>query len=286
MFKTIYASLTGESGERSVLQTTLVVAQLFDGTADCVHVRLDAEKTIRRMSVRPFSTDILTSEQIKYLDREAGEHAEAARAAFESFRNAHLETVGRGREFPLRWQCVSGIDTDETIARSRLYDLLVIARDPESYSLGKERLGAIVMDCGRPVLLAPAEAPNSVGGTVLLAWKNCAEAARVATVASPFLAKASRIVIAHADEGSGKSEETSARQLAENLKRSGLPAETQALADDGRSAADRLQSCAAQIDADLIVMGAYGRSRLRELIFGGVTNSILDSCAIPVLLFH
>jgi nucleotide-binding universal stress UspA family protein len=287
MFKTIYASMTGESDQRAVLETSLLVARLFEGVADCVHVRLDAEETMRRMSIRPFSTDILTSEQIRHLEREAREHADAAHRVFESFRNAHLAEMGAAGEFPLRWQLVSGIDTDETIARSRAYDLVVVGRDAESYTLGKERLGAIVMACGRPVLLAPQKAPRALNGKVVLAWKNCPEAARAVSVAYPLLTKASQIMIVHAAEEKGKAgSDPTTHQLTETLKRHGCWVETHQLADDGRSATERLRSFLAEIDADLIVMGAYGRSRLREFIFGGVTNSILDSCPIPVLLFH
>jgi len=288
MFKTIYASMTGESGQRSVLETALLVNRLFEGTTDCVHVRLDPETTMRLMATRLFSTDILTSEQVRYLDKEACEHAEAAKALFDSFCQTHAADVtSLPEKLPFSWHTVAGIDTDETIARSRIYDLVVVGRDHETYSLGKERLGAILMACGRPVLLAPEKAPRSVNGKIVLAWKNCAEAARAVTAAQPLLAKANQVMIVDAAEGSGKGEsESSAKRLAETLKRHGCWAETYELVDDGRSAGDRLRAFAAEIDADLIVMGAYGRSRLREFIFGGVTNSILDSCPIPVLLFH
>lgn len=287
MFKTIYASMTGESSQRSVLETALLVNQLFEGITDCVHIRLDPETAMRLMATRLFSTDILTSEQVRYLDKEAREHADAAKALFDSFRQAHTPDGSSPDKLPLSWHTVSGIDTDETIVRSRIYDLVVAGRDPETYSLGKERLGAIVMACGRPVLLAPEKAPTSVNGKIVVAWKNCAEAARAVTVAHPLLTKANQVMIVHAAEEGGKAEsETSAKKLAETFKRHGCWVEAHALIDDGRSAADRLRSFVAETDADLLVMGAYGRSRLREFIFGGVTNSILDSCPIPVLLFH
>ncbi len=285
MFKTIYASMTGESSQRAVLETSLLVARLFEGRGECVHVQLDPEMAMRQMATRLFSTDILTSEQVRFLEVEARERAEAAKGMFDSFRQNHPEGAAQGDAFPLVWQTVSGIDTDETIARARTNDLVVVGRDPESYGLGKERLGAIVMACGRPVLLAPEKAPKSITGKVVVAWKNCAEAARAVAIAHPLLAKASQVMIVHAAEevvGAGDS----AEKLGETLKRHGCWVETHALADDGRAAADRLRSFLAEIDADLLVMGAYGRSRLREFIFGGVTNSMLTSCAIPVLLFH
>lgn len=286
MFKTIFASMTGESSQRSVLETSLLLARLFEGEADCVHVQLDPA-TLAELTRRPFATEFVLEEQIRYLDREARERAEAARKIFESVKETHTAIEGEVGKFPLKWQSVAGIDTDETIARSRPYDVVVVGRDPETYSLGKDRIGAIVMACGRPVLIVPERAPKSLDGRVVIAWKNCAEAARVVSVAHPLLMKASQVVIVHAAEGNAKAEPVpSVQKLGENLNRHGCRVETRQLANDGRSAADRIRSFSAEIDADMIVMGAYGHSRLREFIFGGVTSSILDDCAIPVLLFH
>ena len=101
-----------------------------------------------------------------------------------------------------------------------------------------------------------------------------------------MLAKAKEIVIVHADETEKESAVISAARLAENLRRYGGRVEVQELPHDGRSASHRLRDSACEMNADLMVMGGYGHSRLREFVFGGVTSDVIGGCAIPVLLFH
>jgi len=287
VYKTIFASMTGQSSQRAVLETALLVSRMFDATVDCVHVRLDSETMMRLSASRPFSTEIFVEEQVKFLEREALQRAEAAHTMFESFRNSHLEDAGGTGEFPLRWQSVTGIDTDETILRSRAYDLVIIGRDVETYSLGKSRIGAILMGCGRPVLIAPERAPKTINGTIVVAWKNCAEAARALAVALPFLLKAKQVVIAFAREGKHTSDtEAVVQQLLQNIRREGCLTDIWELSEDGRSASDRLRALCLDLNADLMIMGAYGHSRLREFVFGGVTSDVIESCATPVLMFH
>ncbi len=288
MYKTVFASITGESSGRAVLDASLILSSLFEASVDCVHVRLDRDTMNSLMKARPFTTQILVDEQVRVLEREAREQAEHGRAIFDAFCKAHsLETENGSKNGAFRWQQVNGIDTDETIALSRIYDIVVLGRDPETYSLGRERIAAIVMACGRPVLLVPERSPKSLSGTVILAWKDRAEAARAAAVAQPMLTRATRVIVAHALEGKKESRtENSIQRLAMHLERHGCHAEARSLPDNGSSAADRLRALASELDADLLVMGSYGHSRLSEFVFGSLTSEILRICAIPVLLFH
>ena len=282
--KTVYASLTGRSGDRSVIETSLLLNRLFDCWVDFFHVRLDAETISKLAATTPFTASYLINEQLTTMTHDAAERGDRARKIFDSFAKA---PAGKSAS-PFSWHEVTGIDTDETIARSHIYELLVLGRDPEMHYRGQDRMGAVVMGCGRPVLIVPDRAPTTLCETVVLAWKDRPEAARALTAAAPLLAKAKRIVAVHVREGSKKSDATkgSVERLAEQLRRHGYPVEAREVSFDAGTVAEQLRAVISETNADLFVTGAYGHSRLRELILGGVTEEIIENCAVPTLLFH
>jgi nucleotide-binding universal stress UspA family protein len=114
------------------------------------------------------------------------------------------------------------------------------------------------------------------------------EAARAITAASPWLARAEQVFILSVsqNQADGDRDRISAERLAESLKWQGIKAEIGMVYSPSSSEAQSLQNKAYDRDADLLVMGAYGHSRLREFVLGGVTEDILRGCAIPVLMFR
>ena len=137
---------------------------------------------------------------------------------------------------------------------------------------------------GRPVLMLPTTALAALPETIVIAWKAVPEAARAVTAAMPLLAKAKRILIVTVAEEQELSDEGAAR-LMTSLIWHGFDASTRRLQPDRLSAADTLLAAAAEEGA-LVVMGAYGHSRLREWIFGGFTEHVLRDAAVPVLMMH
>jgi len=120
--------------------------------------------------------------------------------------------------------------------------------------------------------------------TVVVAWKATPEAARAVTAAMPFLSRSKKILIVTVAEEQSVSDEEGAR-LMTSLAWHGLDASTRHLRPDTHGAADTLLAAAAEEGA-LLVMGAYGHSRLREWIFGGFTERVLRDAAVPVLMMH
>jgi nucleotide-binding universal stress UspA family protein len=118
----------------------------------------------------------------------------------------------------------------------------------------------------------------------MVCWRDTPDAARAVVAATPFLERAQRVVFVAIDEsGTARADvEAAAAQFRWN----GLPTDTQVIAAAGRPAADLLREAGQVCGADLVVMGAYGHSRVRELIFGGCTRAVLASADRPVLLFH
>jgi nucleotide-binding universal stress UspA family protein len=102
----------------------------------------------------------------------------------------------------------------------------------------------------------------------------------------PILVHAERVAILCASPKEDSGDRASAEQLATQLLWHGIKAELQMDIGDAGSTADKLRKMAYHCDADLLVMGAYGHSRAREFLFGGVTRGMLNDCALPVLMLH
>lgn len=148
---------------------------------------------------------------------------------------------------------------------------------------------AVLFQSGRPCLFVP---PSFKGHAdyknVLVAWKNTREAARAVADALPLLKKAKSVVIAIVDEERGAAEEQRSapdQDIGRYMSRHGINAEVHVV-DGWTSAGAALLNEAVRTASDLVVMGAYGHSRLREWMLGGATRDVLKSATIPVLVAH
>jgi len=149
--------------------------------------------------------------------------------------------------------------------------------------LAPDTLEHLVRNCGRPILVASTAAPRTLTDTVMVCWKDARSSAAAVTAAAPLLAKARRVVfvsVAKRDEGRTDALGAIARQVA------GTAAEVRILPARRRGIPGALSDAAGECGADLVVMGAYGRSRMREMIFGSCTEALLDRSDRPILLMH
>lgn len=147
----------------------------------------------------------------------------------------------------------------------------------------------VLFGSGRPVLLVPPSWKGlELGRNVVVAWNGKREAARALADAAPLLDKADLVTIMTVDaqpsvDGVGPAP---GADIAAHLARRGLRVEVRNLDGLGRDSSDILMEGAARIGADLIVMGGYGRARLREWIFGGVTRAVIENAQVPVFMSH
>jgi nucleotide-binding universal stress UspA family protein len=141
------------------------------------------------------------------------------------------------------------------------------------------------MHTGRPVLIVPDAVPDRIGGTVAIAWKNGPESARAVAAAQPFVEMAERVIILSVEEDIDIDEHACER-LRQALLWHNLNTTVQPLQQDSRSDADILLAAAGAMGADMLVMGGYGHSRMREVIFGGVTRRVLSGADVPVFITH
>ena len=186
------------------------------------------------------------------------------------------------------WRQVEGTTQEILALHGRYADLLVLGQDdPESDSAGL--LEAMVFDCGRPVLAIPfARSFKTIGKRVLVGWNASRAASRALHDALPLIAKAetATVFLANPKRGLGGHGEEPGADIARHLARHGMKVEVaMAIADDVPDSA-LLLNHASDMGADLLVMGAYGHSRLREFILGGMTRSLLREMTVPVLLSH
>ena len=161
-------------------------------------------------------------------------------------------------------------------------DLTLVAQEGGSGtdSLAPQPIHHIILSAGGPVLMLPRTGLRDViGRHAAVAWNGSREAARAVKDALPFLVAAEAVTLIAAGEEAAASLDA----ITAMLKRHGAPAEAKQV-DTGRGAGATLLTAAAAAGADLLVMGAYGHSRLREIVLGGATREVLHGAQLPVLL--
>jgi nucleotide-binding universal stress UspA family protein len=180
------------------------------------------------------------------------------------------------------------IDVDEEFSRlARHFDVTVIEQpNPEGVDTSG-RIEATLFGSGRPILVVPYIGARQEIGTAVIAWDGGPRAARAVGDALPLLRIASRVEIVTIEGINDVNERRrmSSEMMAQHLGRHGIPAEAKRLISDG-NVAELLLSHVSDVDGNLIVMGGYGHSRLREVVLGGTTREILRSMTVPVLMAH
>jgi len=176
--------------------------------------------------------------------------------------------------------------------QSRYADLVIVGQadrdDPGAGALMQDLPEYLVLNCVRPVLVVPFAATTAaIGECVLVAWDGSSEAARAITGALPILRMASRVAILMVDPivGINEHREEPGADMALYLARHGVKVEVLSQAGDGDIGAVLLAT-ADIVHADLLVMGAYGHPRFREILLGGATRTVLIKMRIPVLMSH
>lgn len=178
---------------------------------------------------------------------------------------------------------------NEVVAHARVADLVVMARDPLHAAARRELVSDTLFRSGRPMLLLPERCKRAPPlNRVLIAWSPTPEAVHAVQTALPILrtAEAVRIVTVDALPTPAGHGEAPGRELATYLARHDVNVEVSNVDGLGREHAKAIADAALDFGADLIVMGAYGHSRARQFIMGGVTHHLLKNAAYPLLLAH
>jgi nucleotide-binding universal stress UspA family protein len=187
------------------------------------------------------------------------------------------------------WHMAIGLTEPFVTRWAHCADLVILGQRIPDHDTGLYRPEDVILSCSRPVLVVPyaGRRPDRLGENVLVAWNGSREAGRAVQEAIPLMSAASAVTVLLVDP-----EEDADIDLAEglvtHLGRHGLHARTQIIRHDlaTMAASDTILTQVAELDADLLVMGAYSHSRFREIILGGVTRDILRDMNLPVLMAH
>lgn len=203
-----------------------------------------------------------------------------------------LEQLFRGRadaaQLSSDWVAVETFSGDSAICavtHARSADLVVAAqRDPEKDIAASPDIDALLFDAGRPVLLVPHAGPIQTSfERILIAWNGSREVSRATFDALPFIMEADETEVFVVDPAEGE-ETAPGSEIAAALSRHGGQVTVATEASGGLSVETVIQNRVAATGADLLVLGAYSHSWLRELLFGGVTRSVMKHSQIATLI--
>jgi len=217
------------------------------------------------------------------LREKAQEVCDREREAFE-----HAASL---RGLSAEWRVTEGLEADPAV-HARYVDLTILGQvDPDGgdTELIRPRPELLALASGRPILAVPyAGQFETVGRRVLIGWNATREATRAVNDAMPLLAAADVVTVLTIDarEAPDAHGELPGADISLHLARHGVKATIERTVSAGVPAGEVLLSRAADLGADLLVIGAYGHSRMRELLLGGATRSILQSMTVPVLMSH
>ena len=276
--------LTGTEAGEAALSTALQVARQFNAHVSALHVRVDSR------DVAPLAGEGLSGamieEMMRATEKESTDRSAAVHALFSRFvaqRGVTLSAPRRGEGATASFDVVTGREDDLVAQLARLADVTVVPHPSGGDEVSSsDALHAVLFDSGRPVLIAPHSAPASVGARVCVAWNGTGESAAAVQAALPWLQRAASVRIISSDEYQRRG--PLAPDLARYLALHGVSAELAQFRPIEREVGRGLLAAANEFGADLLAMGAYSHSRLRQLILGGVTRHVLEHAAIPVLM--
>jgi nucleotide-binding universal stress UspA family protein len=271
--KRIAVHVDGGSRDGAVLRLALGLAARHGAEAEAIFARIPP--------FIPASVDgILTPQIVEAQQSIYVQRAEAARKS--------LADVSQGAKVQPIWTSAEGAALEVMISRARFADLAVIGQPSpdESDAVTDFDLPAeLVMELGRPVLVVPNKGEfTDVGKRVLVARAGTRESRRAATDGLALLEPGSKLTVLMVNPKPANA--ANEADMKAWYARHGLDVEIRVVRSHEKEVGDVLRAIAAEIGADLIVMGAYGRSRLRELILGGATHSMLKNMPVPVLMSH
>ncbi len=286
--KTIVVPLSDAKTGEAPLKAALKVAHLFDAHLEALHVRTDPSRAMVDYGNEAMSSQV--AEQMRQaIEERTKEHAAGVRKLFDdecASSGVAIVEVGPGTGgVCASWREEAGDENLWIERRGRLADVTVMGRlskDGDVPTVGA--LETAILGTGRPILLAPPEEPDSIGKRVAIAWSGSAEAARATGLAMPFLKEADAVSVLSVTEESNWA--CSPEDLAAYLAWHGVDAKARSITANGASTGALLLTEAVAEGADLLVMGAYTHSRLREMILGGVTKYVLNTTGPAVLMAH
>jgi nucleotide-binding universal stress UspA family protein len=274
----------------------LEISPLLESALDCallVGRRFDSY--IEGLHMRPGQPDVIAAgadgfvaaapDLVAGFEREAKDRSERARQAFEQFVARYgLERPVDGRvSLSADWRIELSSGPAAIGSIGRVFDLIVVGRPlRDSITPSMAALESALFEAGRPILVAPPQAPETIGERIVIAWNCSTETARTVGFAMPFLKRAKHVMVLQVERSTVPG--PSAAEMSLGLRRHGIEAEWKEVSPGERGTGAAMLEHAARDEADLLIKGAYTQSRLRQMIFGGATSHILAETKMPVFM--
>jgi nucleotide-binding universal stress UspA family protein len=274
MYKDILVQIDGARSSEARRQAAAVLAGQFNAHVTGLYV-------IEPMQLPAYAevaigADLIAQSMRDY-ERQASEAGQSFRAA--------MDRAGIANE----WRTAEGFTSQKVITHGRYSDIVVLGQaDPDdSADISASLADEVVLGVGRPVLVVPyIGTRDSIGKRILLAWNGSREAVRALHDAMGLLTRADKVVVMTVDPPKDAGNHIAGADIGVHLARHDVKAVVNSTISNDIDVGDTLLSRAADDDIDLIVMGAYGHSRFRELVLGGATRHMLRNMTVPVLMSH
>lgn len=285
-FRTILVPIRGDGRGESVLDHACALGRHFNAHIRVVHCRP------RPQDLMPFGVAVpsMLRDQINASASGIADAEEVRiKALFDDYVKKRRLTVCDTRppahtELTISWSEERGKQADIVGIRGRLASVVAVAKPDHDTNLGQNTLEAALLNTGRPVLLCPPKPVKSLGESVAIAWNGSAESSRAIAACGSVIANAKTVTVLAADDA--ENVDLSAEDLILHLLDHEIRATAIQVKSKDSTLGESLLNAAAGAGADVLVMGAYGRSRGRAMVMGGVTQWIIDNTDMPVLLVH
>jgi nucleotide-binding universal stress UspA family protein len=267
--------LTGTAAGEAALATAVLVARQWNAQLTALHVRADIR------DVAPLAGEGLSGAMIAQMmaatEKESDARAQAVRDLFDRGIAEH------GAGVAACFAAVTGREAELVARQARLADLTIVPHPEAGEDVSSsEALHAALFESGRPVLVAPQWPPAAIGRRIALAWNGTAQAAAAVAAALPWLGRAGAVRVLSAEEYQRRG--PGAAELGDYLALHGIAADLATFRPLDRDVGAGLLKAVRDFGADLLCMGAYSHSRLRQSILGGVTRHVLEHADLPVLM--
>jgi len=280
-----YEAGDAENLDRAALRVGIGLGRKFEA-----HVEVfceQAESGPKSERLPPWIPGAMVEELLSKIDKEDTARHDRALEEFKQTTSAMaatpVPTAEAGTGFSVSFEEEAG-DLPRTLAlRGRLADLIVVANNPADGGPSPSLLLEVAMrDTGRPVLVVSAETGDDFGRHIAVAWNGSKEASHAVALADDFLIKAEKVTIISARENGLAN--PGPKDLADLLALHGIAAEICTIESGLRTGGQAIIDQIAKVGADMLVMGAYSRSRVRQLVLGDVTRSVLANPVVPAFM--
>ena len=276
MYKTLLVPVDGRSRSARSVELACRIAGTFD--AHVIGLFLRPSTYIPSPVRAEGGAELLQELQ----DKMIRQLTEGAKMQFD----AGVKASGTDRA---EWRTAEGDRAEAVALHARYADLVIVNQTDPNAADASHFADSMLLSVGRPVLLVPYTGEyKSFGQNVLVCWNASREAARAVTDALPLLTRAAKVTVMSVDgrDSPAGHGESPGADIALYLARHGVKTEAARTESGDVDIGNVILSRAFDAGADLIVMGGYGHSRVREIVLGGATRTVLRSMTVPVLMSH